>query len=96
MAVTRFADAYLNIILVLLMCEGTQFLITIVPKLENVQDTHILSLNTKYQLRGFTGSLIISMCTVVNPREEDRGIYPSNFPDPCWWRYSMEIPFLVL
>ena len=71
MAVTRFADgggAYLNIILVLLLCEVTQFLITIIPKLENVQDTHILAVNSKYQLRGFTCSLIISMCTVADPR----------------------------
>ena len=46
--------AYLNIILVLLMCEGTQFLITIVPKLENVQGTHILAINAKHQLRVLT------------------------------------------
>ena len=60
--------AYLNIIVALLMCGGTHFLITVIPKLENVQDTHILAVNTKYQLRGCTSSLIISTCTVADPK----------------------------
>ena len=45
---------YLNIIIVLVICEGIQFLMTSVPKLENVQGTHILAVNAKHQLRVFT------------------------------------------